>query len=105
MESDEDLFGSQSKAEPIETPDHAGDSRVPDWQIKQLRRALDERGLPDMASRQALVERLVGRPVSALRSLSSGEALSLLEKLTVPSSKGSSSAWDTREADTWIDRL
>src|SRR6187401_15439 len=52
-------------------------------------------------------EAAVGRPVESLRSLTRGEALRALEQLTSTSAPQarSTSSWDSRDEDTWIDRL
>lgn len=64
-----------------------------------------------MAERQRLVESLVGRPVQSLRDLNTLEAQGLLADLHQRASMSSTnrespgSSWDTRDGDTWIDRL
>jgi hypothetical protein len=63
----------------------------------QLRRALDDQGLVEMSARQALVVRLVGRPVDSLRNLESHEARAILERLAAPDGDSGRTAWDDRE--------
>lgn len=60
-----------------------------------------------MAARQKAVEAAVGRSVESLRSLTRGEAMRVLAALGPDdaSVSGSSTAWDDRDGDTWIDRI
>lgn len=63
-----------------------------------------------MAERQRLVESLVGRPLLSLRDLTTSEAQDLLSDLHRRASSSSKqeshgSSWDSRDEDTWIDRL
>ncbi|TIC84448.1 hypothetical protein [Nocardioides sp. GY 10127] len=59
-----------------------------------------------MAERQALVEEVVGRPVTSLRDLTSREATGALERLGEDRRRADTgSSWDDRVEDTWIDRL
>ena len=80
---------------------------IADWLVKDIRTALEARGLATMAERQHAIETAVGRPVESLRSLTRAEALrvlSLLGPTPAPQTKPMS-AWDARDEDTWIDRL
>lgn len=103
------LFGDDD-ATP-EAPAHrpVAPDGIADWQVEQLRRALDARGLTDMASRQQFIEELAGRPVTSLRDLHSSEARQLLEQIQTRSASAkaqrSGSSWDDRDEDTWIDKL
>ena len=79
---------------------------VADWQVDLLRKALDAQGLTGMTERRSAVEKAVGRQVESLRQLSSEEALRALSKLGSSSaSRATTSAWDDRDEDTWIDKL
>ena len=107
--SDDGLFDLPD-AGPPSTPDRSPSSeQVPDWQIAQLRTGLDGLGLGDGDERQQLVQRLVGRPVSALRDLTYSEARTLGEQIAAMKRESmqrqSRSSWDEREGETWIDRL
>lgn len=77
------------------------------WQVDLLRKALDARGLTSMGERQTAIETAAGREVPSLRALTQEEALAILKKFGHERPKGSStsSAWDDRQQDTWIDRL
>lgn len=104
------LFGEQDPFEPLPAPTagRTTDS-LADWQVTQLRQALDAQGLDSMADRQRVVEELVGRPVASLRELTYAEARALAESLASrrgrPGSGAQRSAWEDRDGDTWIDRL
>lgn len=102
---DASLFGDDEPAE-IALPADDTDVMAADWQISQLRQALDKTGASDMAARQRLVEGLVGRRVQSLRDLTSPEARLLSERMAARSIKiEGGTSWDTREDETWIDRL
>lgn len=108
MSQDDMLFGETepAQADPLD-PASVPISGIADWQVAQVRRALDARGVQKMQDRQQLIVRLVGRPVDSLRDLTSSEALSLLQQLarSAPTTAGGGSSWDDRDEDTWIDRL
>jgi DNA polymerase-3 subunit epsilon len=80
---------------------------LPDWQVANLRKALDALGVDSMTERQALIEDLAGRPVAALRDLTFAEARQVSEALAARrrTEASTGSAWDNRDEDTWIDRL
>ncbi len=103
---DEYLFGDPDPM-PDPRPPTSTSRGIADWQVTRLRSSLDAMGLTDMPERQAVVERLAGRPVASLRDLTFAEAVSVIERLTrdkaAPKVQGSS--WDDREEATWIDRL
>ena len=105
MPDDLSLFGDDDNESPTQAV--AAPSPVADWQVDLLRKALDAQGLTGMTERRLAVEKVVGRQVESLRQLSSEEALSALSKLggSSSASRASTSAWDNREEDTWIDRL
>lgn len=103
--TDDDMlfkFGDEPEAQP------AAEQRVAAWQIEQVRSALDTLGATKMSERQGIVEEIVGHPITALRELTYDEVRPLLEGLharKAASPTSSSSAWDERDEDTWIDRL
>lgn len=105
MSDDLSLFGDDPSPDPVEVP--RAPSSIADWQVDLLRKALDARGLTAMDDRQQAVEDAAGRPVESLRALTHDEAMSVLTKLgPAPTSGGrTTSSWDERDEDTWIDRL
>jgi hypothetical protein len=105
VSGDLSLFGdepSEEAAEPV-----PADASIAGWLVDDIRAALTARGLTTMAERQHAIEVAVGRPVASLRSLTRAEALRVLALLaSAPApQQGSTSAWDDRDGDTWIDRL
>jgi hypothetical protein len=100
------LFGEDLPSEP-DRPIPPTEQPLAGWMVDSLRGALTARGLTAMAERQQAIEVAVGRPVESLRSLTRGEALRALEQLTSTSARQarSTSSWDSRDEDTWIDRL
>lgn len=104
MDGDLSLFGDDEPAAPVSAP--AAPSPIADWQVDLLRKALDARGIADMAERQRLIEETVGRPVNSLRGLTHDEGIKILSHVgqSAPQ-RGEGSAWDERDEDTWIDRL
>lgn len=106
---EEDLFGAPVSPDPPPPSETCKRDSIADWQVAQLRASLDATGLTDMGKRQALIERLVGRPVATLRDLTWTEGRALAERLASERSKISkkpkASSWDDREEDSWIDRL
>jgi hypothetical protein len=77
------------------------------WQIDLLWKALDARGVAEIAERQQGIGDYAGRPVASLRELSGAEVLRILSKLGEQPSAGETtgSAWNQWNEDTWIDRL
>lgn len=77
------------------------------WQIGPLWKALNARGVAEMAERQQGIEDYAGRPMASLRELSGAEVLRTLSKLGEQSSAGETTgwAWKQRDGDTWIGRL
>lgn len=104
MSDDLSLFGDDAPA-PREAP--KVQTPIADWQVDLLRKALDGRGLTTMADRQRAIEAAAGRPVESLRALTHDEAMSVLTKLgqAPASDRRSTSSWDDRDEDTWIDRM
>lgn len=106
MDDDDALFGLTEtrrvdEGEPAATP-------IKDWQVDQLRNALDATGTTVMSERQALIEELVERPVAALRELNFNDVRPLLEGLharKAATTEEAGSTWDQRDEDTWIDKL
>lgn len=104
MSDDLSLFGDGPHPEPqvVATP-----TPIADWQRDLIREALDARGVTSTEDRRRAVEEAAGRDVTALRDLTSDEAIRVLNKLGEAGSSGerSASLWDSRDEDTWIDRL
>ncbi|MBE7325175.1 hypothetical protein IEQ44_10960 [Nocardioides sp. Y6] len=102
---DTPLFGDDVPTTPP-TPPTPKPTPVADWQVDLLRKTLDARGLADQRERQSLIEQHAGRPLTALRDLTSEEALRVITALGASSpQKDAGSLWDEREDDIWIDRL
>lgn len=80
---------------------------ISDWQRDLIVKALDARGVTAMDKRQQLVEAAAGRSLSSLRDLSHDEAIAVLNRLGRgrPTTVSASSLWESRDEDTWIDRL
>lgn len=105
MSGDLSLFGDEQPNEPAQpVPTEAP---IADWQLELLRKTLTAHGLTTMAERQQAIEAAAERPVESLRSLTRAEGVRVLERLGPPpaSQAQSASAWDSRDEDTWIDRL
>lgn len=104
--SDLSLFGDDEPQAPVElTPTP---TPIADWQVDLLRRALDSRGLTSISDRREAIEAAAGRSVDSLRALTSEEAMRVLTRLGAsPAAQQprSTSSWDDRDEDTWIDRL
>ena len=107
MSGELSLFGDeQPKEQPVRSA--PTETSLPDWLVNDIRAALTVRGLTTMIDRQWVIESAVQRPVESLRSLTRAEALrvlALLKSPPKPSAGQTTSAWDTRDGDTWIDRL
>lgn len=105
MSDDLSLFGDDAPSVPVEPP--RAPTPIADWQVDLLRRALDARGLSTMESRQRVIESAAGRTVTSLRALTHEEGMQLLSRLGQKAAPGRSttSQWDDRDEDTWIDRL
>lgn len=105
MTDDLSLFGDDEASAPVEPPSQP--SLVANWQVDLLRKALDGRGLTSMADRQKVIEAAAGRPVESLRTLTHDEAMAVLTRLGQAPASGrrTTSSWDDRDEDTWIDRL
>ncbi|RNM12127.1 hypothetical protein EFL26_20160 [Nocardioides pocheonensis] len=80
---------------------------IADWQRDLIRKALDARGLTAMDDRQQAVEGAAGRALANLRDLTHDEAIVVLNRLggSGPAGNRSASLWESRDEDTWIDRL
>jgi hypothetical protein len=105
--ADASLFGDDTSDE-SDLVAETDASALPDWQVEQLRSALDARGVRSMEDRQRLVGKLAGREVASLRELTWSEARTVSEALAADANangRHQGSAWDQREEDTWIDRL
>jgi hypothetical protein len=107
VSGDLSLFGDDQPAEPDELAQPVRtEASIADWLVDSLREALTARGLTTLVERQQAIEAAAGRPVESLRSLTTAEAMRVLERLSPSSAqKASASAWGDRDEDTWIDRL
>jgi hypothetical protein len=105
VSDDLSLFGDDAPSVPVKPAPTL--TTIADWQIDLLRKALDARGLVTMADRQHAVESAAGRAVESLRALTHDEAMRVLTQLgqAPASDRRTTSAWDDRDEDTWIDRL
>ena len=105
MSNDLSLFGDDEPA----LPQHqvSAPASVADWQVDLLRKALDARGLTSMEDRKRAVEGAAGRTVRTLRDLTHDEAIRVLNRLGEASRDAhrSTSLWESRDEETWIDRL
>ena len=105
MPMDQSLFGDDEHVAPEPEPAVA---MIRNWQIDLIRKALDAHGLVSMDERQALIERVAGRSVESLRALTHDEAMVAIGKLgdSAPATpERAASLWDSRDQDTWLDRL
>lgn len=110
MPLDGSLFGEEDvAAAEVARPAPAPEVGIADWQVAQVRRALDDTGLTDMSARQSLVEELAGRAVGSLGELRPSEARDLVAALQTRLTSGQvqnrGSSWDQRDEETWIDKL
>ncbi|KRA37890.1 MULTISPECIES: hypothetical protein [unclassified Nocardioides] len=105
MTDDLSLFGDEPSDAAV--PSLPQSAPIADWQRDLIRKALDARGLIGMDERQKAVVEAAGRPLASLRDLTHDEAIALLSRLGPSTRTGdhSASSWDSREEDTWIDRL
>lgn len=81
---------------------------ISDDQVEQLRAAFSNAGIHLMDERRQLIESCTLRAVVTIRELLAKDVrpiLRCLEARLAGSTAASGSAWDTREEDTWIDRL
>lgn len=99
-------FGSEAaEPAPPSTP-----PPIATWQADLIRKNFDDSGQTSMHERKEVIERVTGRSVSSLDDLTLTEAytvLSHMEKIATPRPRdsNSSTAWDNRDSNTWIDRL
>lgn len=105
VSDDLSLFGDDEPTQP--SPPSQTVNPIAGWQVDLLRKALDARGLEGMDDRQRAIEAAAGRAVESLRALTHDEALQVLTRLgpAPASERPTTSQWDDREEDTWIDRL
>jgi hypothetical protein len=107
VSGDLSLFGDDEPDAQVGPAPVPTEAPIADWLVDQLREALTASGLTTMEERQRAIEAAAGRPVESLRSLTRAEALRVLSQLhsAVAPQTQSASAWDSRDEDTWIDRL
>jgi hypothetical protein len=88
------------------TPEAIQDLPIRPEQIKQIREAFDKAGVAEQEQRKALINSVIIREVASLRELHAVEVRRILLAIEQRASpKLTGSAWDTREEDTWIDKL
>lgn len=105
MSDDVSLFGDDPVVPPTQVSARAP---IADWQVDLLRNVLEARGLTSMSERQRTIEAAAGRSVESLRALTHDEAMRVLNRLGEHGGAASgrtTSQWDDRDEDTWIDRL
>lgn len=101
-----DIGGSAAEAP-------AGPSTLPELpirpeQVEAIRAAFQKAGIVEQDHRKSLIESVVIREVASLHDLRAIEAHRILKRIEDRGSSGpkaTGSAWDTREEDTWIDKL
>lgn len=105
MSDDLALFGDEHSEAPARSAPQP--TPIADWQRDLIRKALDARGLTLMDERQQAVSAASGRAVASLRDLTQDEAITVLNRLgqVTPTGDRSASLWESRDEDTWIDRL
>lgn len=105
MTDDLALFGDDPRQ--VEEKPENDPAMAVAWQRDLIRKSLDALGLATTQARRQAVEQAAGRPVQSLSELTHDEALVVLKELGRPArpTEGRVSAWESREADTWIDRM
>lgn len=95
-----------------ETPkqdDQTTEIAIRQSQVEQIRSEFQRIGLLDQDDRKRYIEEVARRPVDALRDLSALEARRIIDALRTRAPEGSKtdskSLWDSREQNTWIDRM
>lgn len=77
-------------------------------QLMDLERAFSESGVATMQSQREIIASCVVRPFESLSDLLAKDyrpILKRIEERRTPVQRPVGSAWDTREEDTWIDKL
>lgn len=95
---DEDAPTEKAPVEPPIVPE----------QVSEIREAFDQAGIMEQDKRKALIESVVFRDVASLRELRAVESRRIIVRIRQRASAGPKpigSAWETREEDTWIDKL
>lgn len=104
-ENDFSLFDIPNDSAP-KAPQTLPELPIRPEQVQEIRDAFDRAGIVEQNARKELIESVVIRDVASLRELRAVEALRIVQRIkdtAKPKSTGSS--WDTREEDTWIDKL
>lgn len=73
-----------------------------------IRAAFNQLGIESQEERQSIVESCVFRNVASLSDLTAVEARRVLNRareLATARPLGGGTAWDSREGDTWIDKM
>lgn len=75
-------------------------------QVQKIRAAFDRAGIVEQDARKTLIKSVVLREVASLRELRAVEARRIVKRIEASAKpKATGSSWDTREEDTWIDKL
>lgn len=94
--------------EPAPSPNFLTPLPIKAEQVQAIRDAFEKAGMNSQADRKDLIESVVVHEVGNLRELKAVDAhriLQRIEGLGRPKPTSTGSAWDTREEDTWIDKL
>lgn len=105
----ESLFNFESANDESSVPALKQEVGAYDEQVAQIRVEFDRLGIFSQDARREAVEAACLRPVLSLRDMTAIEARRLLTRLKErkleSGANGSGSAWDSRDEDTWIDKL
>jgi DNA polymerase-3 subunit epsilon len=77
-------------------------------QIRRIREAFVRTGILEQEDRRTIVESVAGRAVASLGELRAVEATRIINRISERSTATpavTGSAWDTREEETWIDKM
>lgn len=99
------LFDIPETAAPT-TPSVLPELPIRDEQVQEIRAAFDRAGIVEQDARKELIESVTLRQVASLRELRAVEARRIITRIDdTVKPKATGSSWDTREEDTWIDKL
>ncbi|GAA2199990.1 hypothetical protein [Sinomonas flava] len=103
--TDQDGLFNVSTEQPPAAPT---ERKISDQQVQLLRDAFAAAGIDGMDDRKAIVESVTIRSVATIRDLHAKDVRPILRRIEERRNYAApvtGSAWDTREEDTWIDRL
>ena len=81
---------------------------ISEEQVASIRGAFEQAGITSMEERQEVIESCTARPVANIRELQARDVRRVLKRIAERQNHQkpvSGSSWDTREEDTWIDKL